>query len=535
MFRVKDCWNQLNISSLLLGCMLIVVTITITACDGLAGEEEIVATIGAPQADATSQHLASSDPDALGAYIYEQNCASCHGAEGRGDGSVAMSSGIEVPDFTDPTTANEQLYTEWVNTIRYGRLESFMPPWQNSLTEDEILAVANYTYTMHERAVPIAAAEETAAPEATAEPAIQEAVGSIYGTIVNGTASGTLPEQISVALHVLDTEMAEVAFETQLVSGTDGAYEFENVTVRNDYIYLVTAIHNEAVFYSEQILGTPANPTLHLPVTVYEVTNDSAVIEIELHVTRIITDADELIFQQLINFRNTSDRMYRTQRQFDPFAYESVHIILPDGVQILNDSELAPRFLLAEDGRTLVDTMPVLPGNDHLVEVVYALPYLMVEDTLSIEFPVEYDMTQPVEFLVQPAGFHLESAQFSGRGVQQYSTGLYENYLGDPLQAGDTLAYRVLPGATFHPPIAQNNSMRPIALALGAAGSGFFVLAGVIYFRGMRQKPENKETLLNKINALDQQYTDGAIDEGTYQRQRSHLKAQLSAILEREV
>lgn len=510
----------------------IVLALSITACGGLAGEPAIVSTVGAPQADATSQYLSNTEPDALGEYIYQQNCTSCHGSEGRGDGTVAIESGLDVPDFTNPATANEVPYSEWVNTIRYGRLESVMPPWENALTEEEIQAVAEYTYTLDERAVPIAAAEETESPEETTE-AVTESIGTVYGTIINGTAGRTLPQQISVALHVLDTEMAEIAFDTQIV-GSDGGYEFENVTIRSDYVYLITAIHNDAVFYSEQILGTPVNPTLHLPVTVYEVTNDPSVIEIELLVTRIITDGDELIFQQLINFRNTSDRMYRTERQFDSFAYESVHIILPEDVNVLNGAELAPRFLLAEDGRTMVDTLPVLPGNDHLVEVVYARPYSLIEDTLTIEFPVEYNMVQPVEFLVQPGGFHLESQQFEGRGIQQYSTGVYENYLGDALVAGETLAYRVLPGSTFHQSTTNSISSRSIALAMAAVGVGFFGLAGVIYFRGMRGKPADKDAILAQIVQLDQQYQDGEIAQGEYQRERAALKSKLSRFLEQD-
>jgi len=530
MLQSKIYWKRLtNIVQLVSWIML---PLIIAACSGLAGEPEIVATVGAPQADATSQYLSVNDPDALGEYIFQRNCASCHGATGRGDGEVAVSNDIEVPDFTDPTTVNEVPYADWVTTIRYGRLESMMPPWENALTEEEIQAVAEYTYTLHERAIPIVEAEETTTPETTVEPELEEAIGTVYGTIINGTSGGDIPEQVSVALHVLDAEMAEIAFETQVVN-SDGAYEFENVPVRLDYFYLITAIYNEAVFYSEQIVGTPSNPTLHLPVTVYEITNDPSVVEIEMLVTRIITDADELIFQQLINFRNTSDRIYRTERQFDPFAYESVHIVLPEDVTVLNGSELAPRFLLAEDGRTMVDTQPVLPGNDHLVEVVYAKPYSLIEDTLSIEFPVEYDMVQPVEFLVQPAGFHLESSQFEGRGVQQYSTGLYESYLGDALQAGDTLSYSVLPGSTFHPP-TTTSSTKPIALAMAAAGLGFFTLAGVIYFRGMRTKSLDKGTILEEIAQLEQQYNAGEIPEADYEQQRASLKKQLTNLMERD-
>lgn len=47
-----------------------------------------------------TQAHAADDVGKSGKALYAQYCASCHGAEGRGDGPVAKSLTVEVPDLT---------------------------------------------------------------------------------------------------------------------------------------------------------------------------------------------------------------------------------------------------------------------------------------------------------------------------------------------------------------------------------------------------------------------------------------------------
>ena len=44
--------------------------------------------------------VAGEDVGKSGKQLYEQYCASCHGIEGRGDGPVAKSLAVEVPDLS---------------------------------------------------------------------------------------------------------------------------------------------------------------------------------------------------------------------------------------------------------------------------------------------------------------------------------------------------------------------------------------------------------------------------------------------------
>jgi mono/diheme cytochrome c family protein len=62
-----------------------------------------------------------------GATLFKHYCAGCHGAEGRGDGPVAPSLKVEVPDLTRITARHGgQFPTEQIRKIIDGRMT--VPP-----------------------------------------------------------------------------------------------------------------------------------------------------------------------------------------------------------------------------------------------------------------------------------------------------------------------------------------------------------------------------------------------------------------------
>lgn len=61
-----------------------------------------------------------------GAELYRAYCASCHGATGRGDGPVASSMKVEVPDLTRIMARQGQFPTDQIRRIIDGR--TTLPP-----------------------------------------------------------------------------------------------------------------------------------------------------------------------------------------------------------------------------------------------------------------------------------------------------------------------------------------------------------------------------------------------------------------------
>lgn len=448
--------------------------IFVSACTGLASEPAIVRTVPPrPTIDTTN-------PEDLGATVFAARCASCHGETGHGDGAVAMDAGLDVPDFTLEVTSINQSLTEWTNTIRFGRLENMMPPWENSLSDEEIEAVAAYTFTMWQEFP-----QTTESVEATAVLVVEEAIGDITAGVIQGTSGADLPDIVSVALHVLDEEGNEASFDMQVLEN-DLTFTYEDVLIRHDYTYFISAIYDGVVFYSDIVFGKPETPDLDLPVQIYDVTHDESVIEVDLFLIRLIPDDNELIVQQLMNFRNTSDRVYRGNNQLDGFTYDSVRIPLPNDSELLNSVELIPRFLEleGEGQQTLLDTQPVLPNSEHLVEVVYALPLPNLAEGTTISLPVRYNLSQSVEIMVQPSQFTVVSEAFTSTGVEHFSVGVYESYVSEPMPANSLIEFEIRPPAIDAATAANQSGRNNLVAILALGGIGLLMLSGVVLFLG---------------------------------------------------
>lgn len=447
----------------------------VSACAGLSSEPQIISTLTPrPTIDPASV-------DDLGAVIFADHCAACHGEMGLGDGAVAIEAGLDTPNFTSQQTSVDQSLTQWTNTIRYGRIDNMMPPWENSLSDAEIEAVAEYTYTLWENFDQAQFEQPHVATTEEAITAISETQGTISGEVLHGTSDGQLPNIISVALQVIDTEGNEAHFEMQVLED-DMTYTFEDVLIRLDHTYFVTAIYNDVVFYSDIRFGTPETPQMELPVTIYDTTSDESVIEVDMFLMRLIPDEEGVIVQQLVNFHNTSDRVYRGENQLDSFTYDSVRLPLPDEAKLLNTVELIPRFMMldGEEHQTLLDTQPVLPDAEHTVEVVYSLPISLVDAQHTFDLPIRYPVTAPIELMTQPSQYRIVSDAFKSEGTQHFSVGVYESYVSQPLSANSSVQFniQIAPSDNADDTQTPQNTIVIVMILVG----GGLMLVSVIFF-----------------------------------------------------
>lgn len=100
-------------------------------------DEEIAATVEHVRALGNLEH----DPDlaVLGAELFYDNCASCHGDEGTGDRTIG------APNLTDAIWLYGGDREALEHTIRYSRF-GVMPPWGERLGEAQVRAVAAYVH-----------------------------------------------------------------------------------------------------------------------------------------------------------------------------------------------------------------------------------------------------------------------------------------------------------------------------------------------------------------------------------------------------
>jgi len=126
--------------------LALVVSSLLSACGNLAGEPDIVGT-QVPVMD-LPQNQNLTDRQQAGLQIFLSHCASCHGEAGHGDGVVAAEANIDPANFHDPAVSAGISLEAWTQAIREGRVDNMMPTWQGALSEDDIVAVADYTYSL---------------------------------------------------------------------------------------------------------------------------------------------------------------------------------------------------------------------------------------------------------------------------------------------------------------------------------------------------------------------------------------------------
>lgn len=600
----------------------------LSACSGLAGEPQIVATLP-PRPQVVDVGLPSAAPDIVqGAQIYAENCVRCHGTAGRGDGELVLTGQITIPprNFTDPTTTRDQTPSNWFTTITNGRLENLMPPWRESLNESQRWAVALYTYTLsyqsdqiaqgatvfeancaechgttgagdgpraaelsvpvgnlaqpdalialsdtalfetimqgkneampafadtlddeqvwsviaYTRTLSIANADfigrTNAAPAATAEveiASVPEVLGSISGQINNATTGGEISPNLNVRLHIFDNQLNENTLET--TASSDGTFGFSNVPIGNDRAYIVTTSYQNHTFSSNMITGDVSVPELNLPITIYESTDDPSVITITGLVTQITSASDRLQVAQIMNFSNTSDKLYAQNEVMDGNRYGSIAVPLPPGAQILNTDGDGQRYVLSEDGNTLIDTRPVFPGEEHLVHVIYTLPY---EGSANIQLPLNYELSGSVGLLVQPDNLTVSSEQLPPMGTQSLGGTVFQGYGATlSLTAGDVLNFSVAGSPANQTAAVLTPNL--LAYALIAIGSLSFVVAATLYYFGRRMptatsRYQIREVILEQIAELDELHAQGKIDSEAYQERRAKLKARIAGLWDKK-
>jgi mono/diheme cytochrome c family protein len=91
---------------------------------------------------ATNPVKATEESIAAGEQIFEQRCATCHGADGKG---VLQG----MPDLTDHPMMSEMSEGDVFHKISEGVPGTGMPPWKDALTEEERWHLVNYINTLH--------------------------------------------------------------------------------------------------------------------------------------------------------------------------------------------------------------------------------------------------------------------------------------------------------------------------------------------------------------------------------------------------
>ena len=130
----------------------------------------VVALLGLPQTSTAQNPLD-------GTRLFEDNCATCHGSDGRGQDQALLGFETPLPDFTDCDFASREIDNDWHTIIHEGGpvrgFNRMMPSFGQALTDEEIDAILlhirgfcrNKDWPRGELNLPRAIATEKAFPE----------------------------------------------------------------------------------------------------------------------------------------------------------------------------------------------------------------------------------------------------------------------------------------------------------------------------------------------------------------------------------
>jgi hypothetical protein len=397
-------------------------------------------------------------------------------------------------------------------------------------------------------------------PEASAE-STQSATETITitGQVTNGTASGSVPPSPELTLFVFTSDFEQQQFQT--TADEDGAYTFDDVPFQPDSTYVVTTAYRDHVFTTPLTPGSEltADPAI-LSVTIYELTEDPAVIEIAGMVTQVNVADDRLEFAQVFSLSNRSDRAFSTSQTTPDGRYISLVIPLPPAAIVAGFAEQG-RYVFVQDDFTVLDTAPVLPGEEHIVQLIYFISY---GDDAIIEQELNYRLNGPARLLVRPESVNVTSEQLEPRGPEVIGNAQYASYGAElDLRPGSVIGFGVSGqgGASAAVPMTEaivtSDNLLPIALFVFGLTVAAVVGVLLVYSYRRRQTGTTSEVivasqtvprrrgalareaqlidiLLEQIAELDSDFEAGKIAKDAYERQRAALKTRLSELMRKK-
>lgn len=435
----------------------------------------------------------------------------------------------------------------------------------------------------------------TLTPQATLAPVTGKITGTLSigtaasaSTTANTTASTTNPAgkpsagsftAQELVLHIVDPQMQE---ETVLGNAdAQGAFSFENITIRSDRAYFVSTLYEGREFTSEFVRGDPSTPTLALPITVYGMTDDSSAIQLASLIMQITASAEGLYVVQIVRVVNSDDKVFTTSTQPNPGQFASVHMAYPQGAQIDGFANGDERYVVDATTRQVIDTQAVFPNSRHIVHFRYQMPYDPA-GTL-IDLPIDYAVVGDVQLLIAPAeltaNVALGETLLTADAPMLMGDTTYLPVKGTVDAKAGSLLRIALKGAlpasaAAQPPVTTNASavqpavttdVLPRELVFGVffgGGFGFILLGTVMLLRDRRRNSMGRGTsvriappairrqeppaapapkpaapqadltpLLAELAQLDDLHEKERISDASYNRRRKALKARIAALM----
>jgi len=384
---------------------------------------------------------------------------------------------------------------------------------------------------------PLAQIQPTAQPIQAAE---DEPTGTITGVVTNGTAGGTVPANLSVSLRIFEQNNPTPP-ETFTEIDANNAFQFEDVPIRQNVIYVVSGEYAGIPFITTSQSFT--GDTLNMPLQIFEVTDDPNVITINALQTQLrnLPDSRTLEVIQEYQFSNTSDRVFRTDRDLPDGRQASLTFSLPPAAVVLDQNQ---SFYFDQDTFEYIDTRAVPPGQGYSSIFAYFLPF-------EADAIIEHDVLYPAHpdtgialLTFNPSEIELVSDNFTeipreAQGAEPITpdenlityaatladlNGLLSFELRtDPVPIGTSSDRTIVTSDNFIPALG-------VGLLVVVIFVGIFVVLARRQEANFNDRDKAINTLVDQLSELERQHNLGEINHDVYQRQKADLQARLEQL-----
>ena len=131
---------------LAVGASMLLLAACAAAAPGASDAEPTDVPVTAPYAGMKNPVDGKADAMTAGKQIYTDNCATCHGDKGKGDGPGGASLKVKPADLSEVAKDDPDDRIFWVISIggQPAGYSADMKPWKDQLSQDEIWQVVSY-------------------------------------------------------------------------------------------------------------------------------------------------------------------------------------------------------------------------------------------------------------------------------------------------------------------------------------------------------------------------------------------------------
>lgn len=482
---------------------------------------------------ALTLHVTPQDA-AIGAQLWGEQCADCHGQTGAGDGPQAIEDGLKMPALNDPAATADRTLEDWFTLISEGKDD--MPAFGDVLTDDEIWAAATQARTWAYPAVTL--------------PTVPAGTGVLSGQVVNGTTGQ--PYSTTVTLNTFENFNAMQA--STVATDASGVYTFTQLPTGAEYVYIVTTSYGDKSFGTNTLTFPDGASTLDAPLQVFDASATPGTIRVALAQWFIDQHQGALLVGELYRITHDSTTVYTGSEEVAPGKNAVLRLNLPAGATsvVLDGGDIGDRFFLTADG--VVDTQPLLPGGTQIL-LRYLLPY----DGTTFDFAhtIPYATDRLAALVIDGPTVQTSMADLGPTTVSEQTWHSYEQTnipadqpinlklsgLDDAATAAAAAAEAV-PGA---PALSTAVLAYNRVLLYGIGALAFAAMLGLFAAYMLRRPsaaeehtalaltppaadadlPTQRRSLLAFIAQLDDLYASGQLDPDSYERVRAAQKRSL--------